>query len=67
MARLVTKIRELREQRGMTQGELARRVDVRRETIVHLEAGRYNPSLKLAWDIAAVFGLPVDQVFWFES
>ncbi len=40
-----------------------RRVGVRRETIVFLEQGKYNPSLKLAYDISRVFGLPVEQVF----
>lgn len=63
MPRLVTRMKELRQERGLTQEDLARAVDVRRETIVHLESGRYNPSLKLAWDIARLFGLPVEQVF----
>jgi putative transcriptional regulator len=67
MSRLVTQIKELRLEQGITQGDLADRVGVRRETIVHLEAGRYNPSLKLAWDIAAVFGKRIDDVFWFEE
>jgi putative transcriptional regulator len=67
MSRLVTRIKELRLEQGITQGDLADRVGVRRETIVHLEAGRYNPSLKLAWDIAAVFGKRIDDVFWFEE
>ena len=48
---LHTKIREYRENRGMKQAELAELVGVRRETIVNLEKGRYNPSLKLAMDI----------------
>lgn len=47
----------------MTQEELARRVGVRRETIVYLEAGRYNPSLRLAWDIAKLFGVPIEELF----
>ena len=49
---LVTKIKEYREQAGYKQSELAELVGARRETIVHLENGRYNPSLKLAMDIA---------------
>ena len=49
---LVTKIKEYREKAGMKQAELAERVNARRETIVHQENGRYNPSLKLAMDIA---------------
>lgn len=47
----------------MTQEELAVQVGVRRETIVHLENGRYNPSLQLALDIAKVFHSTVDELF----
>ena len=50
----------------MKQGELAEMVGVRRETIVHLEKGQYNPSLKLAMDIAEVFGVTVEELFRFE-
>lgn len=67
MARLVTRLRELRQAAGLTQEEVADRVGVRRETVVHLEAGRYNPSLKLAWDIAQLLGVPIEQVFWFDA
>lgn len=63
---LKTRIRELRATKNMTQGELADIVDVRRETIVHLENGKYNPSLKLAWDIARVFGVTIEEVFDFS-
>lgn len=64
---LVTRIREYRENVGMKQAELADKVNVRRETIVHLENGRYNPSLKLAMDIAAVFGVLVEDLFAFTD
>ncbi len=67
MARLVTRIHELRKAKGMQQAELAALVGVRRETIGHLENGRYNPSLKLAMDIARVFALPVEEVFRLEE
>lgn len=67
MARLVTRIHELRKAKGMQQAELAALVGVRRETIGHLENGRYNPSLKLAMDIARVFALPVEEAFRFEE
>lgn len=64
---LVTKIKEYREKTGMKQAELAERVNARRETIVHLENGRYNPSLKLAMDIARVFGVTVEELFTFTE
>ncbi|HHV32104.1 MAG TPA: helix-turn-helix transcriptional regulator [Clostridiales bacterium] len=65
MPMLVTKIREYRTKFGISQEQLAERVGVRRETIVHLENGRYNPSLKLAMDIAHVFQQPVEELFRF--
>lgn len=51
----------------MTQEELAKRVGVRRETIGHLENGKYNPSLKLAMDIAKVFDTSVEALFSFPE
>lgn len=60
---LTTKIPEYREKQGLTQSELADLVGVRRETIVNLERGRYNPSLKLAMDIAKVFHVTVEEIF----
>lgn len=65
MNRLVTHIKEFRESRNMKQSELADLVGIRRETIVHLENGRYNPSLKLAMDIAKVFHTTVEDLFEF--
>ncbi len=52
---------------NLTQDDLAGRVGVRRETIVFLEKGKYNPSLKLAWDIARVFGAAIEEVFIFDD
>jgi putative transcriptional regulator len=66
MTRLKTKIREYRARLNLNQEDLARLVGVRRETIVHLEAGRYNPSLKLAYDIARVFNVKVEEIFSYE-
>lgn len=60
-----TKIKELREKKKLTQDELARRVGVRRETIVFLEKGKYNPSLQLAHDIAKLFKKRIEEVFDF--
>ena len=64
---LKTRLRECRAREDMTQDELARLVVVRRETIVHLEKGTYNPSLRLAMDIARVFGTTIEELFWFEG
>lgn len=64
---LITKVKELREEAGIKQSELAEKVGVRRETIVHLENGKYNPSLKLAMDIAKVFNEPVENIFHFTE
>jgi len=62
-----TKIKEFRARYNMTQEELARRVGVRRETIVFLEKGKYNPSLKLAYKIARVFNARIEDLFIFEE
>lgn len=51
----------------MTQEDLAQRVGVRRETIGNLEKGRYNPSLVLAWRIAQVFSVPIEEIFIIEA
>jgi len=59
------KIKELRSELGLTQEELAKKVGVRRETIVFLEQGRYNPSLKLAHDVAKVLKTTLDELFIF--
>jgi len=64
---LHTRIKEYRARHDMTQQELADRVGVRRETIIHLENGRYNPSLKLAYDIAKTLGGTVEELFRFDE
>lgn len=64
---LKTKMREYRAKMGLNQAQLAEKVGVRRETIGHLERGEYNPSLKLAWDIAKVLGTTVDELFTFTE
>jgi putative transcriptional regulator len=58
-----TRIKELRARNNLTQVELAQQVSVRRETIVFLEKGKYNPSLKLAYDISKVFNMRIEEVF----
>ncbi|WP_071429559.1 helix-turn-helix transcriptional regulator [Angelakisella massiliensis] len=60
------RIREYRARTSMKQEELAALVGVRRETIGNLEKGRYNPSLVLAWNIAQVFGVTIEEVFTVE-
>lgn len=51
----------------MKQEELAAKVGVRRETIGNLEKGKYNPSLVLAWNIAKVFGVSIEEIFTVED
>jgi len=62
-----TRIKEYRARYNMTQEELARKVGVRRETIVFLEKGKYNPSLKLAYRIAKVFDATIEDIFLFDD
>lgn len=64
---LITKIREYRARFNISQIELAEKVGVRRETIGNLENGKYNPSLKLAMDIAKVFECSVEDLFEFTE
>lgn len=61
------RIKEFRAKLGMTQDELASRASCRRETIVFLEQGKYNPSLQLAHDVAAALGTTIDKLFIFEE
>jgi putative transcriptional regulator len=62
-----TRIKELRAREDLTQEELARLVGVRRETILFLEKGKYNPSLKLAYKIASALKASIYEVFLFEE
>jgi len=61
------RIKELRARYNLTQEDLAKKVGVRRETIVFLEQNKYNPSLKLAHDIAKVFQSAIEEVFIFDK
>ncbi len=60
-------LKKYRLQKDLTQEQLAELVGVRRETIMRLEAGKYNPSLKLAMDIARVVQAPIEDIFVFEE
>ena len=62
-----TRIKELRARYNMTQDDLARQVGVRRETILYLEKGKYNPSLLLAHQIAQALKTTIDDLFIFED
>jgi len=62
-----TRIKELRARYDLTQDDLARMVGVRRETILYLEKGKYNPSLKLAYDVARALKTTIDNLFIFEN
>ena len=58
-----SRVRELRERRGWSQGELAEQLDVSRQTVNAIETGKYDPSLPLAFRIARLFGLSIEDVF----
>jgi putative transcriptional regulator len=60
------RIKEYRAKFNLTQDELAKKVNVRRETIVFLEKNKYNPSLRLAYDLAQVFSVTIEELFIFE-
>ncbi|MBI4813024.1 MAG: helix-turn-helix transcriptional regulator [Methanobacterium sp.] len=62
-----TRIKEYRARHNLTQAQLAEKVGVRRETIIFLEKGKYNPSLKLAHDIAKVLKVKIDDIFIFDD
>ena len=65
---LTNNIRKLRFENGqMTQQELADKVGVTRQTIIATEAGKYAPSLPLAFKIARTFGIPIEAVFQYEN
>ena len=66
-ADLKTRIKELRARYDMTQEDLARKVGVRRETILYLEKGKYNPSLLLAHNIAKALKTTIPELFIFEE
>ncbi|WP_088187102.1 helix-turn-helix transcriptional regulator [Desulfosporosinus sp. FKA] len=67
MATLKTNLKKYRFLAEISQDQLANLVGVRRETIVHLEAGKYNPSLKLAFDIAKIFNVPIEEIFTYTE
>jgi putative transcriptional regulator len=62
-----TRIKELRARHNLTQEDLAKKVGVRRETILYMEKGKYNPSLKLAHDVAKALKTTIDELFFFDN
>ncbi len=62
-----TRIKELRAKHNLTQEKLAEMVGVRRETIIFLEQGKYNPSLKLAHNVAKALKTTIDEIFIFDD
>ena len=62
-----TRIKEFRARYNLTQEELARKVNVRRETILYIEKGKYNPSLKLAYKIAKALNTTIEELFIFDE
>lgn len=61
------RLRELRDERGWSQGQLAEQLDVSRQTINALETGKYDPSLPLAFRIAGLFGEAIERIFLYEA
>jgi len=64
---MITRIKEYRTRLSLTQDDLAKKVGVRRETIVFLEQGKYNPSLRLAHEIAVTLHARIDDLFIFDD
>ena len=65
--RMKTRIKEFRAKHNLTQEKLAEMVGVRRETIIFLERGKYNPSLKLAHNVARALKTNIDEIFIFDD
>jgi putative transcriptional regulator len=66
--KVTNNIRALRFANGeMTQAQLADRIDVTRQTVIAIEQGRYSPSLEMAFQIARVIGVPLDEVFGYDD
>ena len=61
------RLRELRTERGWSQADLAQRLDVSRQSVNAVETGKFDPSLPLAFAIARIFGIPIEQIFLDDS
>jgi len=60
------RIKELREEKNLTQEDLAKLLETSRQTIISLEKGKYNPSIMLAYKISKVFNKIIEEIFIFE-
>lgn len=60
---MINRLKELRAKNNITQDDLAKKVNVTRQTIIAIENGKYNPSLQLAFSLAGVFKLRVEEIF----
>ncbi len=60
---MTNRLRVLRAERGWSQGELAERLSVSRQTVNAIETGKYDPSLPLAFAVARLFGMPIEAIF----
>jgi len=65
--RVTNSIRAIREATGLTQAELAKRIGVTRQTLIAIEQGKYSPSLELAFQIARVFAVGLDDIFQYPA
>ncbi|MEJ1090595.1 helix-turn-helix transcriptional regulator [Microbacterium istanbulense] len=61
--RVTNSLRAIREQAGLTQAEVARRVGVTRQTLIAIEQGKYSPTLELAFQLCRVYGVRIDDAF----
>ena len=66
MAGIRNRIRDLRAAHSMTQQELADRISVTRQTVIAIELDKYSPSLEVAFRIATIFAVPLEEVFQYE-
>jgi len=64
---MISNLKKAREKAGLTQEQLAEKVEVARQTILFLEKGQYNPSLRLAYKISKIVKVPINRLFSFED
>jgi putative transcriptional regulator len=64
---LRNRVREIRQEKGLTQQSLAEQVGVTRQTIIAIEKGKFAPSVKLALELASALGAPLEGMFWLEK